>query len=70
MNNNPCPFVSELPSLSDKTASRVIDALQQIVLHLEHHYSAQIHRYYQRREQDYRLDIPPPNPKENDTPPS
>ena len=47
MNSHPCPLASELPSLDDETAALMIDALQQVVLLIEEHYSAQIRRHYQ-----------------------
>jgi hypothetical protein len=47
MKNDSMPFEIHLPPLSDEAAVAVQDVLNEIILLVESHYFAQIHRYYQ-----------------------
>jgi hypothetical protein len=47
--DHPCPFIAEMPRLSDRAAADLVDVLHQITLHIESHYAHQLRRHYQRR---------------------
>ena len=59
MKLNAMPVEINLPPLSDEAAVAVHDVLSAFVLHIESHYFAQIHRYYQDQFAN-NLSVPPP----------
>jgi hypothetical protein len=56
-----------LPRLTDKGAAQLVELLQELITGIEHHYSAQIHRYHRRQRQLHQAQ--PSQPLAPDDPP-
>lgn len=69
MQSDSMPVEIHLPSLSDEAAVAVHDFLNEILLLVESHYFAQIHRHYQNQFSNNHDQSPPHHhPSDNDPP--